>query len=136
MPFLPNGYAPNTLEDVLSQSAGAQTANLTDQYNQARRRMVAEQGASGRLMSGVASYPLTDLDTNYQQGLSGIQTNLAEQEAGIPAEDWLNTNQFNRQRQLMEQIASNLKPSTLDEIFQGIGAAGNIGATAAGFALL
>jgi len=130
------GYDPQNLQDVISQSTGAQTANLTDQYQQARKRAVAGQAAGGRLMSGVASYPLTDLDTQYQQGLSGIQTGEAETLGGIPAEDWLNTQQFGRQKSLAEDIAARLKPTTLDEILQGIGTATQIGGTVAGFAAL
>lgn len=133
---LPPGYNPQNLEDVLQQSAGSQSANLTDQYQQARRRAVASQAASGRLMSGVASYPLTDLDTEYQQGLSGIQGNLARTEAGIPSEDWLNSQNFNRSLTLANDIASRLRPSTLDQIFQGIGVAGQLGGLAAGIGAL
>lgn len=133
MPLLP-GYNPSNLEDVLKQSAGSQTANLTDQYQQARRRAVAGQAASGRLMSGVADYPLTDLDTQYQKGLSGIQTGLAGQEAGIPEEDWLNTGQFNRQLALTDEIEQLMRPSTLDEIFQGIGTGLKVGGSVAAVA--
>lgn len=115
------GYNPQNLQDVLSQSAGAQSANLTDQYNQQRKQAISDQASSGRLMSGVASYPLTDLQTQYQSGLSGIQGNLAQEEAGIPEEDWLNSQAFGRQQQVANQISSNLAPSTLQEIFQGIG---------------
>ena len=115
------GYNPQNLQDVLSQSAGAATNNITNQYQQQRKQAISDQASSGRLMSGVSDYPLTDLQTNYQQGLSGIQGNLASQEAGIPEEDWLNSQAFGRQKQVANQIASNLSPSTLQEIFQGIG---------------
>lgn len=115
------GYSPQTLQDVINQSTGAQTANLTDQYQQQRKQTIADQASSGRLMSGVSDYPLTDLQTQYQQGLSGIQSNAAQEEAGIPEEDWLNSQAFGRQQQVAGQIANNLAPSTLQEIFQGIG---------------
>ena len=131
MAILP-GYNPQNLQDVISQSTGAQTANLTDQYQQQRRQQVADQGAEGRLTSGVASYPLTDLDTQYQQGLSGIQAGAANTLAGIPAEDWLNTQQFGRQEQLAQDVASRLRPDLLSQIFGGIGAAGSIGGLVAG----
>lgn len=129
--LLPNGYNPQTLQDVISQSAGSQTANLTDQYTQARKRAVSGEAASGRLMSGVSNYPLTDIDTQYQKGLSGIQTNEANTLAGIPSEDWLNNNEFQNQLSLTNQIADQMKPSTLDEIFQGIGSIGPTVAMAA-----
>lgn len=128
------GYNPNNLSDVINQSTGAQTANLTDQYNQARRRTVADQAASGRLMSGVSDYPLTDLDTQYQQGLSGIQANQANTLAGIPEEDWLNQQNFGRSYSLAQDIASRYKPSTLQEIFQGIGAGAGLAGLGVGIA--
>lgn len=136
MAILPNGYDPKTLEDAINQSGTAQTANLTDQYQQQRKRDVAGQAAGGRLMSGVSSYPLTDLDTRYQQGLSGIQTNQANELSGIPSEDWLNSQQFERQKSLAQDIAKRMSPDLLQEIFGGIGAAGKIGGTVAGLAAL
>lgn len=134
--LLPNGYNPQTLQDTINQSMGSATANLTDQYTQAKRQTVADQASSGRLMSGVSDYPLTDLQTNYEQGLSGIQNQGAQEEAGIPAEDWLNQNQFQNSLGLANQIGNANQPTTLSEIFQGIGVAGQLGGTAAGLAAL
>lgn len=134
MALLPNNYNPSSLQDIINQSTGSQTANLTDQYQQQRKQLVADQASSGRLMSGTSSYPLTDLDTNYQQGLSGIQTNAANETAGIPAEDWLNQQQFGRQLSLAQQVASMMQPDTLQQIFGGIGAAGSVASAAAAFA--
>lgn len=133
MSLLPNGYDPQNLSDVLGQQATSATANLTDQYQQARKRAVAGEAASGRLMSGVSNYPLTDLDTQYQQGQSGIQDQLATSIAGIGQEDWLNNQDYLRQYGLASKIGSANKPSTLDELFQGIG---QIGPTAAMFAAM
>ena len=87
MALLP-GYNPQNLSDVLQQQAQSQSANLADNYTQQRRRLIAQQGSSGRLMSGVADYPLTDLDTQEAQGQAGIQDNLASALAGIPTHDW------------------------------------------------
>lgn len=131
MALLPNGTNPQNLQDVFNQIGSSQSANLTDSYQQQRKRLVADQAASGRLMSGVSSVPLTDLDTHYQQGMSGIQSNLANEESGIPAEDWLNNNNFQRSYQLADLIGRLNKPSTLDEVFQGIGSIGPTAAMAA-----
>jgi hypothetical protein len=131
MSLLP-GYDPNNLQDVLTQQAQSANANLTDQYQQNKKRLVSQQAASGRLESGVSDYPLTDLQTNYTQGQSGIQDQLATALAGIPAEDWLNSQNFQQSLGLANQIANANKPSTLDEIFQGIGTAGGLGAAAFG----
>lgn len=132
MSLLPNGFNPKSLQDVFNQVGSSQTANLTDQYQQQRKRAVAGQAASGRLMSGVKNYPLTDLDTSYQQGLSGIQTGLAGEEASIPNEDWLNSQDFNRSYQLAKLIGGLNKPSTLEEVMQGIGSIGPLVAVGAG----
>lgn len=132
--LLPNGYNPQSLQDALSQSAGSASANLGDQYIQAKKQLVSDQASSGRLMSGVSDYPLTDLQTQYQQGLSGIQGNLATEEAAIPSEDWLNQQQFGEGQQLASQLSSLLQPSTLDQVFQGIGQVAPIIGAAASFA--
>lgn len=124
---------PQTLEESLGQSAKQATAQTQDQYAQARKKLVSQQAHSGRLMSGVADYPLTDLDTEEAGAESGIQNNLANALAGIPEEDWLNQQGYRRNIGLINQIAGLNKPSTLDEIFKGIGAAGNIAGSVAAF---
>lgn len=134
MALLPNGYDPKNLDDVLKGQAGSATANLTDQYQQARKRAVSSEAASGRLMSGVSDYPLTDLDTNYQQGKSGIQDQLATSLGGISQEDWLNNQDYLRSYGLANKIGNANRPSTLDELFQGIGAVGPSLATFAALA--
>src|SRR5690348_13208151 len=90
-------YNPTNLQDTLQKSADSSSAGIKDQYAQARKRLVSQQAASGRLMSGVADYPLTDLDTSEGSALSGVQDSLAQALSGIPAESYLNQNQFNRQ---------------------------------------
>lgn len=133
MSLLPNGYDPQNLQDVFGQIGSSRTAGLTDEYQQARKRAVAGQAAGGRLMSGVSSYPLTDLDTSYQKGLSGIQNDLASSEAGIPEEDWLNSKNFKRSYDLASLIGRLNKPSTLEEVMQGIGSIGPLAAVGASF---
>jgi len=132
--LLPNGYSPDNLNDVLTQKAGQETAQLTDEYQQQKKRAVAQQAASGRLMSGVSNYPLTDLDTSYQSGKSGIQSGLASSLAGIPEEDWLNSQNFQRSYDLANLVGGMNKPSTLQEALQGIGQLGPLAAMAASFA--
>lgn len=124
-------YTPTSLSDVLGQQAQAQTSQVQDQYTQQRKRLVAQQASSGRLMSGVSDYPLTDLDTGEASAESGIQSNLESALSGITSEDWLNSKQFKRQYDLANLIGSLQKPSTLDEVFQGIGAIGPTAASAA-----
>lgn len=124
----------DSLEDVLGGQAQSATAQTKDKYAQARKRLVGQQAASGRLMSGVADYPLGDLDTQEGQDLSGIQSGLASKLGGISAEDWLNNQNFLRQYGLADKIGKANKPSTLDELFQGIGSIGPTVATLAALA--
>lgn len=134
MALLPNGYDPQNLSDVLTGEANSATANLTDQYQQGRKRMVAQQAAGGRLMSGVSNYPLTDLDTSFTKAKSGIQDQLASSLASVPEEDWLNQNNFNRSYQLANFIGGLNKPNTLEEILAGIGGGAQLATMAASFA--
>jgi hypothetical protein len=134
MALLPNGYDPQNLSDVLGQQAQSASANQNQAYIQQKKQLVADQAAGGRLTSGVSNYPLADLSTQNQQAQSGIQDQLANSLAGIPEEDWLNTQNFQRQTQLADLIGSLNKPSTLQEALQGIGQVGPLAAMAASFA--
>lgn len=134
MALLPNGYDPQNLQDVIGQQAQSASANENQNYIQQRKQAVAGQAAGGRLMSGVSNYPLTDLDTGEAQAQSGIQDQLASSLAGIPEEDWINTQNFNRSTQLANLIGGLNKPSSLEEAMQGIGQAGPL--IALGAALL
>jgi hypothetical protein len=133
MALLPNGYDPQNLNDVLQQQAQSASANQNQQYIQQKKQLVADQAAGGRLMSGVSNYPLADLSTQNQQAQSGIQDQLANSLAGIPEEDWLNTQNFQRQQQLAQLVGSLNKPSTLQEALQGIGQVGPLAAVTASF---
>lgn len=134
MALLPNGYDPQNLSDVLNQQAQSASANQNQAYIQQKKRTVADQAADGRLMSGVSNYPLADLSTANQQAQSGIQGNLASSLAGIPEEDWLNTQNFNRSYTLANLIGGLNKPSTLEEALNGVGQVGPLAAMAASYA--
>jgi hypothetical protein len=133
MPLLPNGYNPQNLNDVLQQQAQSATANQNQDYIRQKRQTIADQGAGGRLESGVSNYPLADLSTQNQQAQSGIQDQLASSLAGIPEEDWLNTQNFQRQTQLAQLIGSLNKPSSLQEALGAIGQVGPLAAMTASF---
>lgn len=124
MAILPSGYDPQNLEDVLKGQAASASANATDSYIQNKKRLVSKEAASGRLMSGVSDYPLTDLSVDNQKTQSGIQDHLAGSLASVGQEDWLNSQDFQRSYQLAQLIGGLNKPSTLDQIFQGIGSIG------------
>ena len=125
--------SPQNLEDVLKQQAQAATAQTQDTYNQARKRLVAQQAHSGRLMSGVSDYPLGDLSTEQGQAESGIQTGLANALAGIPEESYLNQADFQRKLDLTKYIGSLVKPDTLQEVLGGLGTGLQIAGTVAAF---
>lgn len=127
-------YNPKTLEDVLGQQAQAQTAQVNDQAAKTRKKAVAQEAHSGRLMSGVSDYPLADIDTAQGQALSGVQGDLASKLGGISAEDWLNQTQFGRSYGLADLIGKLNKPSTLEEVLGGIGSVGPSVATLAAMA--
>lgn len=133
MALLPNGFDPQTLQDTLTQQANQASAAQNQNYIQQRKQLVADQASSGRLTSGVSNYPLTDLSTQNQQAQSGIQDQLASSLAGIPEEDWLNQQNFQRSQQLADLIGSLNKPSTLSEALSGIGQVGPLAVTAASF---
>jgi len=132
MPLFPT-YDPQNLSDILGKQAQQATAQTQDTGNQARKRLVSQQAASGRLLSGVSDYNLGDFDTQQAQSLSGIQSGLASSLAGVPQEDWLNQQNFQRNLDLTNYIGQLMRPSTLDEVLAGIGTAGRIGGTVAAF---
>lgn len=134
MAILPNGYNPQNLQDVLGQQAQAASNSANQSYIQQRKQTVADQASGGRLTSGVSNYPLTDLDNGEAQTQSGIQDQLASSLAGIPEEDWLNSQNFGRSQDLASLVGGLNKPNTLDQIFQGIGQVAPLIGAAAAFA--
>lgn len=131
MSLFPSGM---NLEDVLNKQAQSASANQTDAYQQQRKRLVSQQAASGRLMSGVSDYPLADLDTGNLQAQSGIEDQLATSLGGIGAEDWMNRQKYLRSYGLANKIGNANKPSTLEEVLSGMGAIGPSLATFAAMA--
>jgi hypothetical protein len=107
--------APTSLQQALGDQANQAVAQTTDAYTQARKRLVGQQAHSGRLMSGVADYPLTDLAKEGAGAESDIYSQLASSLGAIPAEDTLNQNDYNRNLQLAQLIAQLQKPSALQE---------------------
>lgn len=124
--------APTTLEQALGNQAQNAVAQTADSYTQARRRLVGQQAAQGRLMSGVVNYPLTDLAKEGAGAESDIYSNLAATLGSIPAEDWANANEYQRNLQLAKLIGEMNKPSTLQEALSGLNTAGHFAAMTAG----
>lgn len=132
MPLVGTGN-PLTLEDALTQNATDQTANTQAAYAQRKKKLLGQEAASGRLTSGVSDYDISGMNAAEGADLSGIQTDLASSLGSITSEDYLNQKNFARQQQLAQLIGRLNKPSTLDEVFGGVGAATNLGMTMAAF---
>lgn len=123
--------APNTLADVLGRQAETSAMGVNQNYAQKRKRLVSQQAASGRLRSGVANYPLADLEAGRVGDLSNVYGGLSDALAGVPTQDYLEQRQYERDRALAELIASLNKPSGLQEAFGAVGSIGKIAGTVA-----
>lgn len=134
MPGLFDTATPSTLADVLGQQASTATQGITNDYAKQRRKLVAQQASTGRLRSGVSNYNFGDLNASELSDIGGVQSSLADALGGIPAQDYLSQQDFSRQKQLAELIAKLNEPSTLSEVFGGLGAGLKLGGLAASFA--
>lgn len=121
-------FDTTTLEQALGDQANNQVSQLQDAYAQKRKRLVSQQASQGRLMSGVADYPLTDLSNEEAGAESAVYSGLASSLASIPAEDWANSRDYQRNIELAKLIGEMNKPSTLQEALGGLRTAGNLAA--------
>jgi hypothetical protein len=131
-------YATRSLKDIFGDVAQSQV----DPYKQGRvigrNKVIAGDAASGRLSSGVASNDLNAYDLATNQGETAIRAGVLPSEA----QGTLQTNQqdfldqqaekeYQRNLSLANLLGSLNKPSTLQEIFAGLGAGssllGNVG---------
>ena len=90
---------------------------------------MAKEAQSGRLGSGVSNYTMGDIDAQEIEGLGDIESGLAESLGGIPAENYLSEQNFERQRSLAALIGSLNKKSGLMNILSGGGVGGGLAAT-------
>lgn len=118
----------STLEDVLGRQAQTQIAGLQDTGIQNRKRLVSKLAAEGKLMGGTADYPLADLATEQAGAESDVYSGLAGALGGIPAEDWSNSRQFQRDYELAKLIGSLNKPSKLSQALGGAASGAMMGA--------
>src|SRR5258706_15577238 len=103
-----------SLADVLNQQADTATQGINQDYAKRKRAAIAQAGAGGRLTSGVQNYTMGDINASQLGDLGSVQSNLADALSGIPTQDYLGTQDFNRQSQLAQLIASLNKPSDLE----------------------
>lgn len=123
--------APKTLADVLGTQAADASTGLEDQYAQSRRRLIGQQAHAGRLTSGVANYPMGDLNAAEATDLGGVQSGLASSLGQVPTQDYADTQDFDRQRQLALLVASLSQPSDLEKAFGIAGGVANVAAKGA-----
>lgn len=121
------------LEDVLGRQAQTQAMSVEQGYAKKRRQLAGQQAKSGRLSSGVANYPMADLDVGEVGDLSGVYGNLAQSLGQIPTQNYLDDQEYNRNTQLAELIAKMNKPSKLSQALGGLGAATKVAGTATMF---
>ncbi|MCI0562722.1 MAG: hypothetical protein MN733_29935 [Nitrososphaera sp.] len=122
----------DTLESVLGRQAETQRMDIRNQFAKKRRQAVSEQARAGRLGSGVANFPLGDIDASEAGALADVEGGLAGALGSIPTEDVLGERDFQRNLSLAKLIASLNEESDLSQALGLIGTGGQLAATAAG----
>lgn len=115
--------SPSTLQDVLGQQADTKIAGIEDSYTQQKKRLVAQQASSGRLLSPTSNYNFGDLAAGETSDIGNVYSGLSEALGAIPAEDQLNMNGFNQNLDLASLIGSLNKPSDLEQALGVLNAA-------------
>lgn len=131
-------YSTRTLKDIFGDVAQGQVDPYKEGRAAGRGKVVAGQAASGRLSSGIAEHTLGEYDSDTASGEAAIRAGVLPSEA----QGTLQTNQnefaadeaekeYQRNLSLAKLLGQMNKPSTLQEIFTGIGAGssllGNVG---------
>lgn len=126
--------APTSLEEILGQRAETQGMNIEQQFAKKRRQSVSQQAHSGRLGSGVANYQAADLGAEELGAYSDLESGLAAELGAIPADDYLSTQEFERQRALAKLIGrlNKGKQSMLGGLLGGAGSGASAGGAIGG----
>jgi hypothetical protein len=123
--------APTSLEEILGQRAESEGMNIEQQFAKKRRQSVAQQAHQGRLGSGVANYQAADLGAEELGAYGDLESSLAETLGAIPADDYVASQEFERQRELAKLIGKlNNRKSLLGGIIGGASSgaqAGSVG---------
>ena len=131
-------YKPGrTLEDVFGDISNSQVDRFKRGRMPARNSKISELAATNRLSSGVAQSALDAFDKDTTQGeadiRAGILPSVAQGQLTADSQNRQNafTNtfaerEFQRNLQLARMLGKMNKPSTLSEIFAGLGAAGSL----------
>lgn len=122
-----------TLEEALGKGAESARTNIKDQYSRLRKRLVSGQAASGRLTSGVADYPLTELDTSEGRAIGDVESRLAESLGGYGAKEYFDDKDFTQNKELAALIGKLSKRTELEQVLGGLGGLGQLAGGIAGF---
>lgn len=131
-------YSTRSLEDIFGQVAQSQVDPYRQQRVIDRSKTVAGQAASGRLSSGIAEHTLGEFDRNSASGEAAIRAGVLPSEGQGTLNNLQNEfvsneaeKEYQRNLSLANLLGGMNKPSTLSEIFAGIGAGssllGNVG---------
>lgn len=124
--------SPATLEDVLGRQADTASMGIENAYSKVRRKAIGQQAHAGRLGSGVSNYTFGDINAAEANDMGNVESGLANALGQIPSQDYLSTQDYNRQRQLALLVAELSKPSALEQAFGIAGSVANIGAKGVG----
>lgn len=109
----------STLRDVLGQQADTLKMGINQGYARQKKQAVAQQAAQGRLRSGVANFPLGDINASQASDLAGVDSNLASALSSIPTNDYMGQQDFQRNMQLAELIGRLNRPNGLQSALGG-----------------
>lgn len=119
---------PNkTLADVLGTQADTASMGIENAYNKTRRKAIGQQAHAGRLGSGVSNYTFGDINASELGDLGNVQSGLASALGQIPAQDYQDTQDAERKRQLALLVADLSQSSDLEKAFGAAGSVLNIG---------
>lgn len=131
-------YQTRSLKDIFGDVAQSQIDPYDKSRVLGRNKVIAGDAASGRLSSGVASADLGQYDQGTAQGEAAIRAGVLPSEATGTINqqqndfiDQQSEKDYQRNLSLANLLGGMNKPSTLQEIFAGIGAGssllGNVG---------
>lgn len=131
-------YTTRSLKDIFGDVAQSQVDPFQADRAAKRGKVVSGQAASGRLSSGIAEHTLGEFDSDTAAGEAAIRAGVLPSEGqGTLQEDQQDfasseaEKEYQRNMSLARLLGQMNKPSTLQEIFGGIGAGagliGNVG---------
>jgi hypothetical protein len=120
-----------TLADALGSQATTAKQGIENSYAMQRKKLIGQQAHAGRLTSGVAEYPMGDLAGAEVGDLGGVDSALAGALGNVSSQDYLSTQEYQRNLALAEMIGKLNHPSglqgALGGALSGAAAGGSVG---------